>query len=1024
MPKDVAVRALELPFKYLARRGVDIEPLLHGLSCPPSTFKRRRDWIDWADFCSLLSRIRDLLGTSEELTEIGHALLATGVWLPLKLIMRTIVRQESLYRWVSDRGTRLMFSSLKTSFADQDGARVFTVIQDESLPICDEYFWVTKGVLEAMPQMLGYPSAVVEMERRGHTGIYRIALAPNRRLRDRAASFIRKLGLNRATAALELERSLTLLEHENRELAAAKQTIQRQAAQIEAVERLGRDLAVEVEPVQIAEATVRVLVENVQLAWAALYVLSVDGAGLRLARSRGAEAVRLPDKAGSELELEAWTARLAEVAAVTVTPLCESDDRLVGCIVSAASGSTDLELFRALQPHLTIAAKHLHAYEEIHGFNRELERKVEERTLELVAMVDELQEAMASRERLFANLNHEFRTPITLMLLPLERLLGMPLLAQHRTQLSGIETNARKLLRLVNGLMELAASREGRLRLRLEWFDAVAFAEEAVNAYLPAAEQLSIRLLVVPSGAVMLHASREALGRILDNLLGNALKYTKPGGEVRVSVRALGERVELAVEDTGIGIPEADRDRIFERFERSGEPVHPGQTGVGIGLSLVKTLTEWHGGHVGVESESGRGSRFWVNLPAEATEAALARQDRRGDDDAPIGRRRGADAAPHLRARATPAPSLSLRTESVKAPVEPPSRAPTLLVVEDNPELREVLLLSLEGRYRVIVAANGVEGLRLAQETAVDLVLSDLMMPEMDGIELCRRLKATPGRDLVPFVLLTANQDRDTLVRALGIGADDFLVKPFNEPELIARVQAQLRIRELARRVSESERLATVGRMLSGMAHELRNPINVLVNGLLPLREELLEAGTLGPATEELLRAIEDASQRVNALTEELLSFHRPAATRGRVRLGDLVEKSLGLLKPKLGQVQVQTSLAFEGDVEGSPHSLGQVLVNLVENALHAVKGEGRVGIESRASDGAVELDVWDDGPGIPEGDRQRIFEPFFTTKPPGQGTGLGLAISRQIVERHGGQLILAPSEKGARFRLTLPPAS
>ncbi len=839
-----------------------------------------------------MSRIGVEVGGPEQLSKIGHTVLSGSVWRPRQLIMRTILNQRKLYRWVSNRGLRHLFPSLTARVEETAEGLRATIRQDDRLPVCEEYFWITKGALEAMPGFLGYPPAQVILERSGHTGVYHVTLPPKRRLREQAASFVRRLGLNRATAAIELERSLRLLEQKHHELQAAKRAV----------------------------------------------------------------------------------------------------DEL----------------------------------------NRDLERRVEERTSELshardelLATVSQLHEAMAARDRLFADLNHEFRTPITLMLLPLERLLASPLLAEHRAQLLGIETNARKLLRLVGDLMDLAASREGRLRLRLERFDLAELAAESVAGYLPAAEQLGLRLAFDAAGPAPVQASREAVGRILDNLISNALKYTRSGGEIRVSASAQGDRVELTVADDGIGVGPSDRERIFERFERAGSPVHPGQSGVGVGLSLVKSLAEWHGGRVGLESEPGRGSRFWVELPAEAGAAVVARADRRGEARATPEQRRAGDGS-RYRARATPAPRLAALPAAEIVPAAPEGPAATLLLVEDNPELREVLVLSLETQFRLLVARDGAEALARAAGQPVDLVVSDLMMPGMDGIELCRRFKQSAGRDLVPFLLLTANQDRAMLVRALESGADDFLLKPFNEPELIARVQAQLRVRELARRLAESERFAAMGRILAGMAHELRNPINVLVNGILPLREELAsDGGPLGPVAEQLLGAIESASQRVNSLTEELLTFSRPSGgKRTRIAVPALVEQSIDLLRPRLGQIRIEKELAFEGEVEGSPHGLGQVLVNLVENALNAVGSQGSVGIATRLAEGAVQLDVWDDGPGVPDEVRARIFEPFFTTKPPGQGTGLGLAISRQIVERHGGRLDLTPSARGARFRVTLPPAT
>jgi signal transduction histidine kinase len=216
-----------------------------------------------------------------------------------------------------------------------------------------------------------------------------------------------------------------------------------------------------------------------------------------------------------------------------------------------------------------------------------------------------------------------------------------------------------------------------------------------------------------------------------------------------------------------------------------------------------------------------------------------------------------------------------------------------------------------------------------------------------------------------------------------------------------------------------------IGTILSGMAHELRNPVNVLVNGIEPLRESLRELAPDNRDIGALLDALDDAGKRVNRLTEELLAFRRHSAETGeRVGVSDLIDQSLALLKPKLGGVKVERDISYAGEVRGSAHSLSQIVINLVENAIQAVNGAGRVGIQAREAPDGVWVDVWDDGPGVAVADRERLFESFFSTKPAGEGTGLGLAISRKIAERNGGHLTLQPSLQGARFRLTLPRAS
>ncbi|MHB8420059.1 MAG: ATP-binding protein [Myxococcales bacterium] len=658
---------------------------------------------------------------------------------------------------------------------------------------------------------------------------------------------------------------------------------------------------------------------------------------------------------------------------------------------------------------------------EVDALNASLEKRVEERTRELSeskaqleATVNDLNAAMDARDRLFANLNHEFRTPISLILLPLERMLQEPAFEPFKKKLLIMQSNARRLLRLVDGILEIAASREGRLELRADRVDVGAVARRAVDSYGAAAENLGLTIRVeAPQGAIVM-GDEDAIGRIFDNLLGNAIKYTHRGGDIDVRVEALGDSVRVAVRDTGVGIPPEDQARIFERFERSHEPVAAGASSSGIGLAVVQELCRAHGGAVAVRSAVGQGSTFEITLPCVARRELRERQGEPRERVTPIPLHRNDVSGAEL----TPSGTVSLPPRS-----EAPAGAPLVLIVEDHPDLRSELAQLLGPLYRLRLAENGQQALALLAKEPVDLVLSDMVMPGIDGLELCRRLKQDP--EAAPFILVTAVHDPKALVGALDLGADDFLVKPFNEAELLGRVRAQLRLREMAKALAEGKRQAALGTMLSGMAHELRNPINVLVNGIEPLRDSLREAKVADPAVDGLIDAISDAGRRVAGLTAALLAFRRdPGESGTRVGVPELIDQSLALLRPKLARADLAKKIDCAFEVRGSAHVLSQVVMNLVENALQATGGKGPMGIEAHEESDAVVVDVWDEGPGVPAENRDRIFEPFFSTKRPGEGTGLGLAISRQIAERHGGHLALAESEHGARFRLTLPRAS
>jgi signal transduction histidine kinase/AraC-like DNA-binding protein/AmiR/NasT family two-component response regulator len=413
-----------------------------------------------------------------------------------------------------------------------------------------------------------------------------------------------------------------------------------------------------------------------------------------------------------------------------------------------------------------------------------LESLVEERTATIAAQAEKLRELDRLKSQFFANVSHELRTPLTLILGPLsDALEGRfgPLSDDLRPPLATAGRNAQRLLTLVDQLLDVARLDAGRLRLRVRRCDLAALVRQRVEAILPLAERRGIDLsLETPPAAVEIWCDEGQLETVLENLLSNALKFTQRGGRVQVALLAppQEDRVQVSVRDNGPGIPADQVERVFERFHQV-EPLAQRWPGVGIGLALSRQLVELHQGSIAVESTPGEGSCFTVTL-------------RRGRDHFPaelLEERKPARPLP---------PSSSFIVPSAVFDTPPPARLETLpdldedrttvLVVEDNPEVRTYIRRHLEPDYRVIEAADGVEGLAAARQLVPDLVVSDVMMPELDGNALFRSLREDPELELVPVVLLTAKASAESRIQGLRDGVDDYLVKPFDPRELKARV--------------------------------------------------------------------------------------------------------------------------------------------------------------------------------------------------------------------------------------------
>ena len=422
----------------------------------------------------------------------------------------------------------------------------------------------------------------------------------------------------------------------------------------------------------------------------------------------------------------------------------------------------------------------------------------------------------------FTNVSHELRTPLTLIIAPIELLLygDRPLAPEVREDLELVLRNAQRLLREINTLLELSRLDARRELLRLEEVDVAAVVRSLVDGGRALAERRHVRLSFEAVGTVPpFRADREKVEKIVLNLLSNAIRFTDgteaaPGAvAVRCGVRA--DRFWCSVEDTGIGIPQEDLPKVFDRFHKVESGRSLGRGGSGIGLALVKQLAEFHMGAVQVESRVGRGSTFTFELPTDPSVYPADRLDGAGDRagtsavgrDAPASLERllVEDVAPTPLPTPAPAAQPGAAPAPVVAAASPaadPGR-PLVLVVDDNRELLDYVARQLAPEFRVHVAASADEGEQLLSRERPALVVCDLMMPGRPGTELLRAIRRDPDTRHLPFILLTAKADLQSRIEHLEEGADDFLSKPFNLLELRARIRSLLLRGRLERELAE-----------------------------------------------------------------------------------------------------------------------------------------------------------------------------------------------------------------------------
>jgi signal transduction histidine kinase len=667
----------------------------------------------------------------------------------------------------------------------------------------------------------------------------------------------------------------------------------------------------------------------------------------------------------------------------------------------------------------------------------------------------DLKQLDAFKNQLFANITHELRTPLAMILTPTEMMLHGdlgPLSDAAEKSLTTMHRAGTKLLKLINDLLDLSKLEESRLQLYIAEHDLLPWLEGLVAQVEPLAQRKEIALTLranCPEARV--HCDIERMERVVVNLLSNAVKFTPAGGSVVVELEADAEAVRLRVRDSGEGFPPELAERLFERFFQ----VDMGGTrkfgGTGIGLALARELVELHGGTIRAEGAPGHGATFHVALRRGVEHIAVDVIGRPDEPDRDLSTVLTATAA-MPRSEGYRLLDIAEATERrvLERDADEGSRSHTVLIVEDNPDVARIIHLALRRDFRVMHAADGLKGEELALRHRPDLIITDLMMPGIDGLELVRRLRADSATAHIPIIMLTARGAVEDRTVGLAKGVNAYLAKPFSARELVANVHSLLGFQ-----ASQAERLME-GRMDSletiagGLAHEINNPLNYIKAGVGVLEGELgklqaalarlragealseREAQGLDKGAARSTRMIESARagvERIAKTVELMRRYSREGYSRVAqpVDVGEAVRDVCALV----GQaVHTERALRVEAAagavVRAVPEELHQVLTNLVQNALEAcaAQPDGEVQVRVVREGAEVRLEVRDNGPGMDAETRERVFTPFFSTKGPGRGMGLGLTITWRVVHALGGKIVVdSEPGKGTLFTVRLPAA-
>ena len=657
-------------------------------------------------------------------------------------------------------------------------------------------------------------------------------------------------------------------------------------------------------------------------------------------------------------------------------------------------------------------------------------------------------EALAEIDRaktlFFSNISHELRTPLTLLLGPLENLLagGKEAVWARRDDLELMRRNGLRLLKLVNNLLDFSRIEAGRVRAVFEPVPLDILTADLASVFRSAFERGGIALKVEAQALSQpVYVDRDMWEKIVMNLLSNAFKFTLEG-EVTVSLTEAGARAVLQVRDTGAGIPPEELPNLFKRFHRVPGAKARTHEGTGIGLALVQELVKLLGGSVTVESVYRKGSVFTISIPFGHHPLP----------EEPIG------ASRTLESTATAADlyveeSLSWLGKDEVAPL-PASRqnAPAavqaeklaakgrVLLADDNADMREYVQRLLSESYEVRATTNGKTALEAALADPPDLVLTDIMMPELDGLGLLQALRADARTATIPVILLSARAGEEPKVEGMRTGADDYLIKPFSARELLARVGAHLEMSRLRKqfeeRLRQAAKLESLGILAGGIAHDFNN----LLASILGNASLLLEGQPDPVFSRAAAENIVEASERAAHLTRQMLDYAgKNRSVVQRLDLSKQIPAIAALVSASIPKyVEVRFDLRDGSFIEADPGQLQQIVMNLVINGAEAIGpdgGSGEISVSTMTVTHPMILDILtgslpparyvvlqvrDTGQGMDEQTKAQIFDPFFTTK--FAGRGLGLAAVLGIIKNHGAGLrVDSVPGKGTTFQVLFP---
>lgn len=810
--KEVSCKVFLPLFKGLEEKNIHPEILCENIPYDLEFLRNKSENVEWDVYCKIMANTRKIWCNDEDYIELGIKIINWRVFPVFSSLAGLFINARELY-WMNSHPKKgignQFFRCIIPSIRDIGEGHLEIILElPQSFQLCREFFLITKGVFIAFPLFLRLNQSKVIMRETDRGAVYSISYPKSSTILSVIRRFFLPLFSKHSTLT-ELNDAYEQLYERYNQLEEGREKIQLQAKQLEIAysigHLIGRDLDLDKTLREVSESLITVA------DFAAVEVLIdtiIDGVSIK-------RFVRF----GSSRE-----------GSTLLKRILEGHGHKLGEIILWLHPNTNIQdaeqLLEYIIPTISIETLNAISFKILDDYRTKLELKVTERTgqlnaanSELASTVERLKELQILRDRFFANISHEFRTPLTLIFGPTDQILEESPNDRITKQANIIRQNAVRLLGLINQLLELSKLESGKLKLEAAKSNIVPFINGVVHLFDSIAEQKNVNLKVTSNKKkITVYFNEDKLMKIISNLLFNALKYTLDGGEIRVSVNEINNPdkdgiLEIKVKDNGIGISEEELPKLFDRFYRVDQSYTKDRQGTGIGLALTKELVELHHGIINVESrleDPGSGNpadrpartgwtEFTIRLKLgrdHLRDDEILQADEYADDKSVLLKKMHE----HMEIIETDPSLFSERVhtrEFIKDAVieKADEEKLIILVVEDNAQVRNFIRDAIGEEFKIDEASDGEQGISEAQKIIPDLIISDIMMPGMDGNELTRILKNDEKTSHIPVILLTAKSGQESRLEGLETGADDYLTKPFDAKELRIRIKNLIKIR-------------------------------------------------------------------------------------------------------------------------------------------------------------------------------------------------------------------------------------